>query len=132
MPAHHSLCVSVSLRISTISPVVGGQASVSSGLVDWAGLVDAFHRRPTRSCFLLSTRGVGGEEEGRKKTVRERLFVPLQEQSGLEGSQGSQTHSVRKRGPLTWGTGLLTSAHWEERTARDIRGEQLNRWTTMR
>lgn len=84
------MSVCASLRIPTITPVVGGQASVTSAWVDWAGVRCCIPLSTYPFCFLLSMGGIERERKKERKreteteTVREGLFVPVQEQSGLE------------------------------------------------
>lgn len=123
-----SVCVLV-LRISTISPVVGGQASVTSGWVDWAGVRWCIPASTHPFCFPPRKGGI--EEEGEKETdrqFREGLFVRSQEQSGLEAITGQPGPQREKKRAFNMGTGtadistLRRSTEWTRE--RDERREE--------
>lgn len=124
-----SLCAS--LRISTISPVVGGQASVTSGWVDWAGVKWCIPVPTHPFCFLLSKGRI--EEERKRGTDSERRAVCSRFRNNLVlRLEGQQSPQREKKRAFNMGMGMLTSAHWEERTEwrreGEEGGEQLNRW----
>lgn len=122
----HNSKQTLPLRSSTITPVVSGQAWVTSDWVDWAGVRWYIPTLTHPFCFLLSERVI--EEE--RKTVREGLFVRFQEQSGLEalaGQPGPQRE--KKKAFLTW-----RRSCWHQHTKnneqtdkeREKGGDQLN------
>lgn len=56
-----------------------------------------------------------------KETARERLFVPVQEQSGLEATARQPGPQREKKKAFNMGTGPQTSAHregWTEKKER--------------
>lgn len=117
-----------SLRISTISPVVGSQASVTSGWVDWArGEMTHSSTIPPVLLSVLSERKI--EEE--KERVREGLFVRLREQSGLKAVAGQPGPRREKKRAFKMGTDRTAdiSTLRRTKTAKGIEkgGEQFNR-----
>lgn len=94
--------------------MVGGQASVTSGRLGGLGRGEMVHSCSDPPVLLSAGRERDRGRERERETVREGLFVRLQEQSGLEAAAGKPGPQREKKRAFNMVTGLLTSARGEE------------------